>query len=242
MITKSNKIDIETLNHSAQKYGLVIRGGFRVEATDSVPDFPDGEAAAAIVLFGNAGSSLWPEFSSSKEYADGLADPLDRWSERIGNQLARQWHSMALFPFGGPPFQPFLRWAKKAEKLESSRLGMLIHPEYGLWHAYRFAIAFSHGINGLDISDEISASSSPCETCEDQPCLKGCPVKAFTADGYDVESCFHFLDQQPEALCHSQGCQARRACPEGASFGYKSEHAAFHMAKFYASLGKRFKP
>ncbi len=235
-----NKLDIETLNQSAQKYGLVIRGGFHVETQDSVPDLSNGEATASLVLFGNAGSSLWSEFSSSKEYADGLADPLDRWSTRIGNQLAEQWQGIALFPFGGPPFQPFLRWAKKAEQLESSRLGMLIHPEYGLWHAYRFAIAFRHRLNGLDTSNRVSAS--PCVTCEDQPCLAGCPVKAFTSDGYDVESCFHFLDQQPEALCHSQGCQARRACPEGASFGYESEHAAFHMRKFYQSLGNRFKP
>ena len=178
------QIEIETLNQSAQKYGLVIRGGFHVEVEDSVPDFANGDTAASIVLFGNAGSSLWHEFSSSNECSDGLADPLDRWSTRIGNQLAQQWDSMALFPFGGPPFQPFLRWAKKAEQLESSRLGMLIHPEYGLWHAYRFAIAFKHQVHGLNISEEIR--TNVCEACADQPCLSGCPVKAFTVEGYDV--------------------------------------------------------
>jgi len=235
----NNQPNFQSIKKQAMQNGLVIRGGFKVEAKDLVPELENGAQAVSMILFGNAGSSLWPVFSISEEYEDGLSDPLDRWSKRIGEQLAADSGGMALFPFGGPPFQPFLRWAKKAEQLDSSRLGMLMHPNYGLWHAYRFAVAFSYEVSGLDVAGDTNAIA--CDTCTDQPCLSGCPVRAFTSDGYDVESCFHFLDQHPDAPCHSSGCQARCACPEGVSFRYDSDHAAFHMAKFYESLATRFK-
>lgn len=216
--------------------GLVLRGGFVVNASDNIPDLEDGPAAS-LVLFGNAGSSIWPDFSASTEYADGKPDPLNRWSERIGNKLAKRWCGRALFPFGGPPYQPFLGWAKKAENLRSSQLGLLMHPQYGLWHAYRFAIALSYQPEGIDQQIE---ESHACDRCEQKPCLGGCPVNAFTEEGYDVARCFQFLQQHPEAACHSQGCQARSACPEGTNYRYLPDHAAFHMEKFTESLAHRF--
>ena len=136
-----NKLNIGRYQEEAMEFGLVLRGRFMVEPDDDVPPLPDAHEARILLLFGNAGSSIWPVFSGSPEFKDGEPDPLDRWSARIGKKLAVEWGGMALFPFGGPPYQPFLRWAKKAENLESSALGMLLHPVYGLWHAYRFAIA-----------------------------------------------------------------------------------------------------
>ena len=42
--------------------------------------------------------------------------------------LARELGGKALFPFGGPPFLPFQRWAQRAEPVHSSPIGLLIHP------------------------------------------------------------------------------------------------------------------
>ena len=42
-----------------------------------------------------------------------LDDPLDRWSRRLIERLARELGGRALFPFGGPPFLPFQRWASQ---------------------------------------------------------------------------------------------------------------------------------
>ena len=41
----------------------------------------------------------------------------------------------ALFPFGGPPHFPFQQWARRAEPVHPSPIGLLIHPIYGLWHS-----------------------------------------------------------------------------------------------------------
>ena len=55
----------QALDTEAGRYGLVIRGGFAVESDDSVPEVSPGLPAQSLVLFGNAGSSIWPTFSEA---------------------------------------------------------------------------------------------------------------------------------------------------------------------------------
>lgn len=206
--------------------GLAARGAFHVEADDGVP--PAGGAGRTLILLGNTGSSFWPAFSRSEEYADGQPNPLDRWSERVITHLARELEARAAFPFGGPPYQPFLRWARRAEDVEPSPLGMLIHPEYGLWHAYRGALI----VDGLlpDLPAKPGASS-PCLSCADQPCLQGCPVDAFGPNGFDVDGCVGHLSGPNE--CLDQGCGARNACPVGEPFRYDQAQHRFHLRAFF---------
>ena len=228
---------IGRINQLAQSHGLVVRGGFTVDDNDQVPEIHPGVPASKLVLFGNAGSSLWEQFSASAEYSDGREDPLNRWSERIGQQIARELSGLALFPFGGPPYQPFIRWARKAESLQSSKLGMLIHPRYGLWHAYRFAVALPES-ESLSLSEATpeAVETDICERCIEQPCLKICPVNAFTISGYDVAACYGFLKQNPQSECRKTTCQSRLACPEGKDFHYQQRHAQFHMDAFIVSM------
>lgn len=235
-MSPSTSTSIAICRERAGDFGLVLRGGFDPVESDRVPGFQD-QQAASLLLFGNAGSSIWEDFSASAEYADGEPDPLNRWSERVGNLLAAEWGGMALFPFGGPPYQPFLDWAKKSESLRSSALGLLLHPEFGLWHAYRFAIALPYRPAG---SHRTANGDHACDSCVAKPCLGSCPVGAFSADGYDVKSCFEYLDQNPDAACHRTGCQARVACPEGSEYLYQPAQAAFHMRQFVSSLGTKF--
>ncbi len=201
-----------------------------------MPDVSSGVPAKFLVVLGNAGSSIWYHFMSSPEYRDGADDPLNRWSERIGHALAEQWHGKALFPFGKPPYHPFIRWAQKAEGLRQSALGLLMHPDYGLWHAYRFAIGLSVDLVGLPTSQR---QRHACDHCRNRPCLTTCPVRAFDGVSYDVEACYRYLEAHPDSPCRAT-CQARAACPEGVDYQYEPAHAAFHMEKFYQSLSVRF--
>ena len=211
--------------------GLASRGAFHVAATDTVPPFPDGAPAATLVLVGNAGPGMWAAFSASEEAADGAPDALDRWSRSVVSRLAATVGGAAHFPFGGPPWLPFIRWAQRAGPVYPSPIGPLVHPDFGLWHAYRGAIAFRERFDLPPRDDR----GSPCEKCPDRPCLSACPVGAFSAAGYDVDGCVTHTTGPSGASCLGAGCLARHACPVGRNAAYSAPQAAFHMRAFLAA-------
>ncbi len=208
--------------------GLAYRGAFHPGTDDLVP----GLAAGTIVLAGIARGVGWAAFAASPEASDGRASPMDRWSVRVVGGVAKAFGAKALFPFSGPPFLPFVRWGQNAEPLYPSPLGLLIHPDFGLWHGWRGALAFRERLE-LPIRDN---RPSPCETCETKPCLSACPVGAFASGRYDVRACATHLVSPAGADCIGTGCRARRACPVGAEYRYPPEQARFHMNAF---LGRR---
>jgi hypothetical protein len=221
---------IETAFSAIERAGLVPRGAFKLEDGERVGELAD---MRTIVLAGMVGREGWNAFAASPEASDGLADPLDRWSRRLIESLARELGGRALFPFGGPPFLPFRRWAQRAEPVHSSPIGLLIHPYYGLWHAYRGAIGFPEEL----AVPESAPVPSPCETCSGRWCLKACPVGAFSNTGYDVATCACHLRSAAGEDCMDFGCRARRACPVGADHAYGPEQANFLMRAFLCGQG-----
>ena len=207
--------------------GLVPRGAFHPRPKDRVPSISGGVAAGTIVLVGNAGPTMWSAFRNSRESARSQ-DPLDHWSRRVIGALAEQLDCEALFPFEGPPFLPFQRWAQRAETVFPSPLGMSIHPVFGLWHAYRGALAFAGELD----SSPTPTSAHPCDDCPDQPCLHTCPVDAVRVDAYDAPACARHIRSLQGIDCLHHGCRARRACPVGRSYQYSSDQAEFHMRAF----------
>lgn len=206
-----------------QPTGLTVRGGFHPEPADGVP----GDVGT-LVLIGNAGTSMWMAFERDAGAYYASSDPLDDWVRKRLTPIAESLGAVPLFPFGGPPFLPFQRWAQRAEPAYPSPLGMLIHPDYGLWHAYRGALAFAET---LDLPPP-DARPSPCESCADKPCLVTCPVEVFAGDSYDVSSCVGHLSTRAGADCMEEGCRARRACPVGEDYVYEPARAEFHMQAF----------
>ncbi len=207
--------------------GLTPRGAFHPEPQDGVPDIASGRPALTLVLAGNAGPAMWAAFSVQR---DPAVDLLDDWSLDLLEPLARSFGARALFPFQ-KPYLPFQRWAQKAEPCHASPLGMFIHPDHGLWHGYRGALALAD-LLPLPATDR---RSSPCDDCPDRPCLTSCPVAAFTDTGYDVPACARHLDSPAGADCMELGCRARRACPQGQAAGYQPAQANFHMRAFLKS-------
>ncbi|MEZ5775791.1 MAG: hypothetical protein R3D33_14110 [Hyphomicrobiaceae bacterium] len=136
---------------------------------------------------------------------------------------------MALFP-SDRPYQPFQQWAMRAEPVTPSPLGLLIHPEHGLWHAYRAALAFPDLVDDLPPRGE---HPSPCATCVARPCLSACPVGAFDGRGYDVAVCVGHLRSGRPPDCLAHGCHARAACPVGLTARYPHAQIRFHMAAFH---------
>lgn len=210
----------EDIHAALSEQGLLPRGAFHPGREDGAPD-----GIGTILLVGNAGPAMWNSFAATRTQDP---NPLDTWSKTVVGEIARRFGATPLFPSDGPPYLPFQRWAMRAEPVHPSPLGILIHPDYGLWHGYRGALAFA---GRLPIQPRDNRPS-PCETCADRPCLSACPVAAFAEDGYDVPACASHLRQPAGEDCMALGCRARRACPVGADYAYEPAQAAFHMAAF----------
>ena len=213
--------DIGRMLHAA---GLDGRGAFHPVAGDGVPPMATGLPVRTVVLAGNAGPHMWRTFSPARAKS-GMT--LDAWSESVLSDLAGRLNANAAFPFRRP-YLPFQRWAMRAEACHPSPLGLLIHPDFGVWHGYRGALLFAEEL-------ELAAPDrrpSPCVSCAGRPCLSACPAGAFTDSGYDVPACARHLAAEPEAACMEIGCLARHACPAGLDYRYAPEQARFHMASF----------
>ena len=229
-------MDMATIETALGAHGLIARGGFHPEPGDSVPALDGGRPVRSLVMIGNRGPELWRAFAASPEFRttpDPLPDPLNAWSARVIGDLAAEWGARALFPFGGPPHLPFVAWAKRAEPVAESVLGILIHPDYGLWHAYRGALALAEEIALPPRAER----PRPCDDCADKPCLSACPVGAFNPAGYDVvgydvAACADHLAAPAGADCMAEACRARRACPVGREYLYRPDQAQFHMVHF----------
>jgi hypothetical protein len=215
---------LKDIERSFSGTGLALRGAFHPTADDGIPDLAPGRPAATLVLVGNTGPDMWQSFCAA---CDPTADLLDDWSRQILTTVAAECTAVALFPFQPPPL-PFQRWAQRADACHSSPLGILIHPDHGLWHAYRGALIFDARLV-LPAPDQ---RPSPCEICAAKPCLSACPVTAFGADGYDVEACVRHIATASGRDCMEHACRARRACPVGAASRYADDQARFHMTAF----------
>ncbi len=220
-------LQYQALVGEVKAVGLEPRGGL-----SPAPEEATALGCRWLLLLGAVGGSVWPRFSVSPEALDGQSHPMNRWSTRVISGLAERLGARAFFPFGGPPYQPFLRWAQTAEGLSPSPIGMLIHPKHGLWHAYRGALGFAA------VPQDWKASPpgpSPCNGCAARPCLSTCPVGAFSGSGYDVALCRNHLASGAGRDCLEGGCLARRACPIGQDLAYDPEQAEFHMQAFLQS-------
>jgi epoxyqueuosine reductase QueG len=126
------------------------------------------------------------------------------------------------------PYLPFQQWAMRAEGLKPSPLGILMHPEYGLWHAYRGALLF-------DVEVLIQAPHEVihlCDLCPGKPCLKSCPVDAYSQAGFAYQACLGHVRGPSGEPCRIGGCLDRNACPYGTAYRYPADEQAFHMAAF----------
>ncbi|MEL7254739.1 MAG: ferredoxin [Pseudomonadota bacterium] len=186
-------------------------------------DLPQG--IRTLFLLGPQEPGFWPVFSTSAEYGDGADDPLDRWSSRVIGTLADDLGGRAFFPFGGPPHQPFFKWAQLSGRAHGSPVGLLVHDTAGLMVSYRGAIGFSYAISTP------KPNPNPCITCEMQACLTACPVGALKGADYDVPACKADLDR-PGNDCMARGCAVRRACPVSQSYARDEAQSAFHMEAF----------
>ena len=218
----SEPADYTTIANRAAAHHLAIMGGFHPGPGDGLP--PD---IATLILLGPSEPGFWPHMTAQPEFTDAAADPVDRWSRQVIGGLACDLGAKAYFPFGGPPWHPFIGWAKRTGRAWASPVTLLVHDTAGLMVSYRGAL-------GLRTRVVLPAPpvAPPCEGCA-KPCITACPVDALSATDYDTAACHGFLDTPPGADCMGQGCAVRRACPVSQRYARAPAQSAYHMKQFH---------
>ncbi len=183
----------------------------------------DGETR---ILLGPMEPGFWAFLTASPEWRDCAPDPVDRWSRRVIDQIAQELNATASYPFGGPPYAPFYRWALASGEAWQSPVSLLVHARAGLMVSYRGAICVP---GALDLPPP---PTQPCTSC-DKPCLSACPSGALGAEGYELPVCHAFLDTGEGQAHMASGCAVRRACPLSQSYGRVEAQSAYHMSQFH---------
>lgn len=202
---------------------LEVLGGFLVaEAEVGLP-----KATRSLLLVGPKEPGFWAHMQGVPEWGgpdSDKPDPIDRWSRRVIGRVACDLGAKALFPFGGPPYQPFYAWALRTGRVWDSPVRLLVHDSQGLMVSFRGALALREVV-------EVPRGVKPCDTCP-KPCLTACPVSALTGAGYDLARCHGHLDGAG-GDCLNGGCLVRRACPAGEGYARMTDQSAYHMRQFH---------
>ena len=215
----------EALHAAIAASGFTLLGAFSPQPGDGLAD-----TVRTVLLLGNAGPGMFRRFLVERS---GCSETLDDWTRRRIDALARGLDVRAVYPFDRP-YPPIQAWARRAGAGFASPLGLNIHPQYGLWHAFRAALLFDRGVP----VDAQEPASHPCESCSERPCLRACPVSAFDGASYDTGRCADWISDEAGQDCMQSGCGARRACPVGRAYLYEPVQAHFHMRAFRDALGK----
>jgi hypothetical protein len=228
-------VNLPLLKAQLAQQGLCI-----LSLIDKHVSVPQGHT---LILVGHGATGFWPIFKHSQEYLDQQPDPINRWSQRLGQKFAITLQGSALFPFTGPPYQPFLSWAQTNGDSAPSPLGLHFHRQHGLWHAYRFGLIVNTKTLEHHAHNPPPPAPRPCTDCA-QPCMTSCPVGAFSSAGYDVTGCRTYVAQNPNSGCAQSGCIARLACPHtppnlvsSSHGGYEAAQHQYHMAVFVKQEG-----
>ncbi|MEM6940626.1 MAG: ferredoxin [Pseudomonadota bacterium] len=219
------------LESAARARHLTILGGFHPTSATALAEeaLPRGnlpEECETLLLLGPDEPRFWPAFTASREYLDGAPHPMDRWSQRVIGTWADELCATAVFPFGGPPYQPFYTWALRTGRIHASPVHLLVHDRAGLFVSFRGALALRWHV------ELPPPPPNPCNTCAEKPCGTACSVRALTTAGYDVPRCKDHLATTAGRVNLETGCGVRRSCPVSQQFRRLPAQSAYHMRQF----------
>ena len=206
-----------------------------------------GEAAAAsvraihprarsLIVLGNGGGGLWRALGAHATAHPGWwqrQHPLDDFTREVVERMLLPaltgggFEAAAAFPFLDVPVSfNFVELARLAGLGGPSILGMLVHPTYGPWIAFRAVILLDADLD----EPGAAAGFDPCPRCVVRSCIPACPVGAVSsATRWDADRCVtHRVEV--EADCAPR-CHARVGCVVGPEHRYPDDELAHHQQR-----------
>ena len=213
-----------------RRQGLNLQGTVcRQTALDLAPDLADlPQTFPSLLLVGSSGQGLWDTIVGSRSsqphpidsHCLGALTAFGASAGAAGVDTRLIWHGGSDRPFPVVQLGEALGWSQR------SRMGIGIHPQRGLWFAYRGVVAIGQELR-VDSTAPPPGLNSPCAECEGTPCISVCPVSAVGGPGgVDLGLCFDERERQG-AVCGGR-CLSRLACPVGSDHRYSLAQIAHH--------------
>jgi epoxyqueuosine reductase QueG len=211
----------------AHRYELAAAPAYRAEAL-----YP---GCRSIVVIGNGGGDFWRSFKAHAGANPGWLErdnPLDDFTrEVIEKEVAVRMQTAGIgcvvaYPFGGGPTLNFMQLAKLAGLAGPSIIGVVVHPLFGPWIAFRAALLLEVE---LDYPGD-AIGFDPCPTCANRSCISSCPAAAVSfSSGWSIPKCLrHRVEAYPQC---ADRCHARIACVLGPHQRYPDDELAYHQAR-----------
>lgn len=232
---------LEMIRAGAARHGLNLVAALPIERYDRAVTAawraaPAAPWARSIVVIGNGGGAFWKAYRIRVEADPAWAardNPLDDFTREVVERellepLSRQGARCAVvYPFTqAAPGLNFIELGKLAGLGGPSLVGVLVHPAYGPWVAFRAALLLEEA---LDAPGE-ALGFDPCPSCTARSCIGACPVGAVTFPaGWDVPRCLeHRVEVEPDC---APRCHARVGCVLGPEHRYPDDALAYHQAR-----------
>jgi epoxyqueuosine reductase len=207
-------------------YDAVVTPAYQVQAI--------APGARSIMVIGNGGGAFWRSFQQHAEENPGWTsrdNPLDDFTrvviERDVRPVLSSLAHTILYPFlsNGPTLN-FMEAGKAAGLCGPSIIGVMVHPVYGPWIAFRAAILVGESIAAAGEAYRFD----PCPSCTARTCISACPAEAVSlASGWDIPKCLtHRVEV--EADCAPR-CHARAGCVLGPEHRYPDDELAYHQMR-----------
>ncbi len=214
----------------------LAKKGFNLTGvTDGQPYQDHLPGCKSAVVFANGGTQFWEcLIEDIRENPKNFSDhqhPVDDFVGRCIQEVdpspdnSRRWIQCS---DTADVFVDFRVLGQQGGLGHPSPVGLLIHPEYGLWVSLRMVLLTTERIplSAKDISN-------PCDTCVEMPCIQSCPAGAVQKSGWSLQRCAQF--HQDSEDCASK-CHSRLACPVGREHRHGTLQHCYHNDR---SLGRQ---
>jgi epoxyqueuosine reductase len=224
----------------ARRFGLNLVAAIPAERYDAAaaPAYRAGAVAPecrSIVVIGNGGAEFWRVFKTSAQAHSGWLErnhPLDDFTREVVEKeivspiQAAGRRCTSVYPFGNGPVLNFMQLATMAGLAGPSIMGVVVHPVFGPWIAFRAALLVECEIDHP--GDAIGFD--PCPTCSTRSCITACPAAAVSfPSGWNIPKCLaHRVEAHPDCAAR---CHARVACVLGPEERYPDDELAYHQAR-----------
>lgn len=188
-----------------------------------------------LVLIGHGGRRLWQALTA---FGMQTADPVDHFSRVMTRRFIDEFLGappvLMLYPTGY--HIPLQKLGALAGWHHPSPLGLGINETYGVWFAYRTAFLTTLPLPPI----QNPATTSPCDTCQDQPCVSACPAQAVQGIGqFQVANCIDFR-LQTQSVCQDR-CLSRLACPVAPEHRYDLAQLTYHYNRSLATIREYYR-